>query len=83
MAKMDEGTKLVLLNLLTNLREATENTYYSYEMAARTHAALVRLIPEFADEYGKDGPVSFVELARWRADQTQQLDAAILLVESL
>jgi hypothetical protein len=80
---MDSATKEVLLNLLRNLIQSTENTYYCYEMTWRTHAFLLQKFPdEYPIGYREAKGVSFEKLDQWRADQLRQLSAAIQLIES-
>jgi hypothetical protein len=79
---MDSATQEVLLNLLKNVKETTQNTHYAHEMAWRTYSVLVKMFPDFPREYQTAKGISFREMLDWRDDQLQQLDAAIRLVES-
>jgi hypothetical protein len=80
---MDSATKEVLLNILKNLKESTQNTYYASEMSWRTYTALTRMFPEFSRHYGavEEYGVTFSQMLHWRDVQLQQLDAAIRLIE--
>ncbi|HZH82519.1 MAG TPA: hypothetical protein VFD87_05195 [Phototrophicaceae bacterium] len=78
---MDNATKEVLLNLLKNLKESTQNAYHAHDMAWRTYAALVKMFPSFPDLYNQGEGVSFDEMLHWRDAQIRQLDAAIQLIE--
>lgn len=81
---MDEATKEVLLNLLKNVRRTTDDVYQCYEMALLTYSALLLTLPTFYDAYTRgDHELSFEKMLRSRADQTRQLDAAILLLEAI
>jgi hypothetical protein len=65
--------------LLKNLKQSTEDSSRSQEMAWRTFTALSRMFPDqFPAEYQSAQGVSFEELHRWRPDQIRRLDAAIL-----
>jgi hypothetical protein len=49
---MDSATKVVLLNLLKNLKQSTEDSSHSQEMAWRTFTGLSRMFPDqFPAEY--------------------------------
>lgn len=81
---MNEMTKEVLLNLLRNLKQSTQNTRYAYRMAWQTYFALSKMLPDFQDAYeNAEREVSFAQLEQWHADQIRQLDAAVQLLESV
>jgi hypothetical protein len=79
---MDSVTKEVLLNLLKNLRQTTDDMRHSYEMTWRIYAALVVMFPDrFSENYREgDKHVSFGQMHDWHTGQLRSLDAAIELV---
>jgi len=79
---MDSITKEVLLNLLKNLRQTTDDMRHSYEMTWRIYAALLLMFPDrFLENYqGADKHVSFEQMRDWHTDQIRSLDAAIQLI---
>ena len=79
---MDSATREVLLNLLKNLRQTTDEMWQSYEMTWRIYSALVTMFPDqFPQSYrDADKSVSFRQMHDWRSGQLRSLDAAIQLI---
>ena len=78
---MDSATKEVLLNILRNLKVASEMSYATYEAMERTRKALQQVLPDF-DRLYHSPDLNFDALKAWRDDQIRQLDAAIQLVQA-
>jgi hypothetical protein len=81
---MDSATKEVLLNLLKNLKIATEHSYQTWEAQWQMHSALLAMFPERYEQLYNDSASHprFETLTYWRDSQLRQLDAAIQLVGS-
>lgn len=71
---MDEETKVMLSLIVSALRETADQAYHAHEMAWRTYAAMVRMNPNFPEEYQSDTGVAFGQIVGARDQIHATLD---------